>query len=140
MQVDKKPIEIYAETDKFILKKDQYIVELNKTTNENEFLEKYYSNITPFYCYGIVGRLQADKQRYLVYIDEVIKKGEYFGANIYLITKFNYIPYESDVIAPEDYKNITMINDFLGRNCLFFSDRVDLTMSFKYLNDLIDNW
>ena len=138
MQVDKKPIELYAETDKFILKKDQYIVELNKTTNENEFLEKYYSNITPFYCYGIVGRLQADKQRYLVYIDEVIKKGEYFGANIYLITKFNYIPYESDVIAPEDYKNITMINDFLGRNCLFFSDRVDLTMSFKYLNDLID--
>jgi len=138
MQVDKKPIEIYAETDKFILKKDQCIVELNKTTNENEFLEKYYSNITPFYCYGIVGSLQADKQRYLVYIDEVIKKGEYFGANIYLITKFNYIPYESDVIAPEDYKNITMINDFLGRNCLFFSDRVDLTMSFKYLNDLID--
>ena len=42
MQVDKKPIEIYAETDKFILKKDQYIVELNKKTNENEFLEKYY--------------------------------------------------------------------------------------------------
>ena len=138
MQVDKKPIEIYAETDKFILKKDQYIVELNKTTNDNKSIEKYNSNINPFYCYGIVGCLQAEKHRYLVYIDEVVKKGEYLGSNIYLITKFNYIPYESDVIAPEDYKNITMINDFLGRNCLFFGDRVDLTMSFKYLNHLLD--
>ena len=138
MKVDKKPIEIYSEADKFILKKNQYILELNKTSNEIKDLEKYYSNTNPFYCHGIVGCLQADKQRYLIYIEEVIKKGEYLGANVYLITKFNYIPYESDAIVPEDYKYIKMINDFLRRNCLFFSDRVDLTMSFKYLNNLLE--
>ena len=31
-----------------------------------------------------------------------------------------------------------MINDFLGRNLLFFSDRIDLTMSFKYIKTILD--
>ena len=138
MEVDKKPIEIYSEADKFILKKGKYIIELNKKTNDNKILGEYNSNIHPFYCYGIVGCLQAEKQSYLIYIDNAIKKGEYFGANVYLITKFNYIPYESDLIAIEDYNYLSMINDFLGRNLLFFSDRVDLTMSFKYIKAILD--
>ena len=137
MKAVKKQIEIYPEPDKFILKKNKFIIELNKTSNESEELEKYNSNINPFYCYGIAGCLQANKNRYLIYIEDVIKKGEFLGENIYLITKFNYIPYESDAIDPEDYQYIKMINDFLGRNRLFFSDRVDLTMSFKYLNNLL---
>ena len=97
MEGDKKPIEIYSEADKFILKKGKYIIELNKKTNDNKILGEYNSNIHPFYCYGIVGCLQAEKQSYLIYIDNAIKKGEYFGANVYLITKFNYIPYEGDI-------------------------------------------
>ena len=139
MQVVHKPIEIYAESDKFILKKGKYIVQIDKDSNDNITIDKYNFNTTPFYCYGIVGCLQA-YNKYLVYIEEVEKKGEYFGANIYLITKFNYIPYDSDSILPDDYKYITMINNFLGRNLLFFSDRVDLTISFNYLKkNLLDN-
>ena len=139
MQVVNKPIEIYAESDKFILKKGKYIVQIDKDSNDNITIDHYNFNTTPFYCYGIVGCLQA-YNKYLVYIEEVEKKGEYFGANIYLITKFNYIPYDSDSILPDDYKYITMINNFLGRNLLFFSDRVDLTISFNYLKkNLLDN-
>ena len=85
MDVDKKPIEIYSEPDKFILKKGKYLNELNKKTNKSSILGQYNQKIQPFFCHGIVGCLQAEKQRYLVYIDEVVKKGEYFGANVYLI-------------------------------------------------------
>ena len=134
----KKPIEIYVESNQFTLKKDKYLININKITNEATNLDKFEPHSSPFYCYGIVGSFKADKQNYLIYIDEAIKKGEYLGAEVYLITKFNYIPYESDSISPEDYKYITMMNDFLGRNLLHFSDRIDLTMSYKYLQSILN--
>ena len=139
MKEENKRIEIYVEPDKFILKNDCYLVELDKNSNDNIDLEQYHFKTHPFYCYGIVGCLQANK-RYLVCIDEVVKKGEYLGDNIYLIKKFNYIPYEADLIPSEDYKYITMINDFLGRNLLYFGEKVDLTMSFKYNKTLLDEF
>ena len=140
MESNKKIIETYREANKFILKKQKILLQIDKKSHDNDFLEEYKPKINPFYCYGIVGSLEAKKQKYLVYIDEVINKGEYLGSDIYLITKFNYIPYDTDAISPEDYNYIKMINDFLGRNCLFFSDRVDLTMSFRYLKKKIDNY
>ena len=41
MDVDKKPIEIYSEPDKFILKKGKYLNELNKKTNKSSILGQY---------------------------------------------------------------------------------------------------
>jgi len=69
----------------------------------------------------------------MIYIDEVEKKGKFLGANIYKIKQFKYIPYDSENIAIEDSDYILMINDFLERNPLFYSDKIDLTMSFQYL-------
>ena len=133
-----KPIEIYVNSEKFILKNENFKIQCNKKDNDIDNYNGEIPQIRPIKCYGIVGCLQGENQKYLVLIDEAIKKGEYLGSNIYLITKFNYIPYVSVNISPEDYKCITMMNDFLGRNLLYFSDRFDLSISFKYLKNKLD--
>ena len=140
MKEGNKPIEIYSELDSFIFARKDYQMKIDKKTHDNSILENYNAKINPIYCYGIVGCLEAKKQKYLVYIDEVDKKGEYLDSDIYLITKFNYIPYEGDAISSEDYNYISMINDFLGRNMLYYSERVDLTISFNYLKSVLDNY
>ena len=132
MLVD-KPIQIYSEKNQFILLKDNLSLSLSKTDGNAIPNKDYAPYSSPYLCYGIVGCLEAKNQKYLIYIDEVEKKGKFLEANVYRIKKFNYIPYDSDKISPEDYNYIQMINDFLERNPLFYSDTIDLTMSFQYL-------
>ena len=77
--------------------------------------------------------MEGKTQKYMVYIDEVDFISKYLGANVYKIKKFNYIPYDTDKIEPNDLMFIQMMNDFLERNSLFYSDDLDLSMSFQYL-------
>ena len=135
-----KPIEIYLEPDSFILKRENYLIQVDKKTHDNSNLEKYEPKTNAIYCYGIVGCLEAKNQKYLIYIDEVEKKGVFLESDIYLITKFNYIPYQGNGISAEDFNYVSMINDFLGRNMLYFSERFDLTISFNYLKNVLDNY
>ena len=69
----------------------------------------------------------------MIYIDEVEKKGEFLEAPVYRIKLFKYIPYDTENISPEDSTYIQMINDFLERNPLFYSDKIDLSMSFQFI-------
>ena len=77
MKEGNKPIEIYSELDSFIFARKDYQLKIDKKTHDNSILENYNAKTNPIYCYGIVGSLEAKKQKYLVYIDEVDKKGEY---------------------------------------------------------------
>lgn len=128
-----KPIQIYSEKNEFVLLKDDIKLSLSKENGDVKSIKDYKPQSNPFLCYGIVGCLDGKIQKYMIYIDEVENKGKFLGANIYKIKQFKYIPYDSEKIPPEDFDYILMINDFLQRNPLFYSDKIDLTMSFQYL-------
>ena len=128
-----KPIKIFSENNQFILIKDNFKLSLSKLNGNVNELKDYQPKITPYPCYGIVGCIEAKIQKYMIYIDEVEKIGEFLGADVYRIKLFKYIPYETENISPEDFNYIQMINDFLQRNPLFYSDKIDLSMSFQFM-------
>ena len=128
-----KPIQVFSEKNEFILIKENNLkLSLSKITGEANQMKDYKPKSSPISCYGIVGCIEAKIQKYMIYIDEIEKKGEYLGATVNRIKLFKYIPYDTENISPEDFPYIEMINNFLERNPLFYSDKIDLSMSFQY--------
>ena len=129
-----KPIQIYSEKNQFFLIKDNnFKLSLSKLNGEAIPVKEFIPQSAPISCYGIVGCVEAKIQKYMIYIDDVEKKREFLGAPVYRIKLFKYIPYDTDNISPEDSIYIQMINDFLERNPLFYSDKIDLSMSFQFI-------
>jgi uncharacterized short protein YbdD (DUF466 family) len=128
-----KSIQIFIEESDFILIKDDIKIVVSKESGFSDEYGEYSKKTQPILCYGIVGCIFGKKERYMIVIDEVETIGSYLGANVYRITKFRYIPYYSTKIEIEDYDYIEMLNNFLQRNPLFFSNKIDLTTSFQYL-------
>ena len=127
-----KPIQIYNEKNQFILVKDNITLSLSKINGDAKPIKDHINQSSPNSCYAIVGCIEAKSQKYMIYVDEVEIKGDFLGENVYKIRKFNYIPYDSDKIQPDDFMYIQMLNDFLERNPLFYSNKIDLTMSSQY--------
>jgi len=128
-----KSIKIYSERNQFILENDTLKLSLSKVDGTAVPVKDFKPQTSPYSCYGIVGCMEGKTQKYMVYIDEVDFISKYLGANVYKIKKFNYIPYDTDKIEPNDLMFIQMMNDFLERNSLFYSDNLDLSMSFQYI-------
>ena len=128
-----KSIKIYAEKNQFILENNILKLSLSKVDGSTKSVEDFKPQTAPFSCYGIVGCMEGKTQKYMVYIDEVDFISKFLGANVYRIKKFNYIPYDTDKIEPNDLMFIQMMNDFLERNSLFYSDKLDLSISFQYI-------
>ena len=128
-----KSIKIYSEKNQFLLENDILKLSLSKVDGSAIPVKDFKPQTTPYSCYGIVGCMEGKIQKYMVYIDEVDFICKYLGANVYKIKKFNYIPYDTDRIEPNDLMFIQMMNDFLERNSLFYSDNLDLSMSFQYI-------
>ena len=128
-----KSIKIYSEKNQFVLDNDILKLSLSKVDGTAIPVKDFKLQTTPYSCYGIVGCMEGKTQKYMVYIDEVDFICKYLGAKVYKIKKFNYIPYDTDKIEPNDLMFIQMMNDFLERNSLFYSDNLDLSMSFQYI-------
>ena len=128
-----KSIKIFAEKNQFILENNLLKLSLSKVDGSAKPVKDFKPQTAPFSCYGIVGCMEGKTQKYMVYIDEVDFISKFLGANVYKIKKFNYIPYDTDKIEPNDLMFIQMMNDFLERNSLFYSDKLDLSISFQYI-------
>ena len=133
-----KSIKIYSEKNQFILENDILKLSLSKSDGTAKPIKDFKPQAAPYSCYGIVGCMEGKTQKYMVYIDEVDFISKYFGANVYKIKKFNYIPYDTDKIESNDLMFIQMMNDFLERNSLFYSDKIDLSISFQFLRKRIE--
>lgn len=135
-----KPIKIYLERDKFVLVKDNLNLTLSKDNGDANLIKDYNPNISimEFSCYGIVGCIEAKIQKYMICIDEVQMVGTILNSPVYRIKLFKYIPYDKFIISPEDFTYLQMINDFLERNCLFYSDKIDLSLSFQQMRKKIE--
>ena len=134
-----KPIQIFSEKNQFILIKDNnFKLSLSKINGEAKQIKDFKPESAAISCYGIVGCIEAKIQKYMIYIDEIEKRGEFLDATVNRIKLFKYIPYDTEKISPEDYPYIEMINDFLKRNPLFYSEKIDLSMSFQYTKKRIE--
>ena len=134
-----KSIKIYSEKNQFILENDILKLSLSKVDGAAIPAKDFITQTSPYSCYGIVGCMEGKTQNYLVYIDEVDFISTYLGANVYEIKKFNYIPYDTDQIEPNDFVFIQMMNDFLERNSLYYSDKLDLSLSFQSIGKRLEN-
>ena len=92
-----------------------------------------------FNIYSIIGTIKATNNSYIICSSEVSNIGKIFEANIYKIKKFLYIPLQGTEIIKDDFKYLKMIDDFLSRNNLYFSDKLDLTISLINLNKIKEN-
>lgn len=133
MSLTRKPISVYISNEKFVIKNDSYAVSFDPLTkNIKEFKEfSSLSQSKVFSVYNIVGYIKGNVNSYIIATSEVYELGTILQSKVYKITKFVYIPNKISQIPEEDQTYLKMLDDFLERNPLYFSDTMDLTISCK---------
>ncbi|MCQ2816523.1 MAG: hypothetical protein MJ252_04565 [archaeon] len=148
-------ISIFNNGQKFAFKRgnENYTI-FNKQTNEferSDVFEKEKSKEEKVFM--ILGYIEALKNGYIVAAKKVKYMGKIITAKIYKITKFVYIPKSYISKTPSDSKDILttpkddlnqfpntpeedlpylkMLDDFLDRNNLLYSETLDLTRNIK---------
>ena len=87
-----------------------------------------------FNVYSIIGLIKAINSSYIICSSEVLFIGKILEAKVFKIKKFIYIPFQGYEIIKEDVTYLNMLDDFLSRNNLYFSDKLDLSISLINLN------
>ena len=131
-------MKIYSDLTSLYLIKNDKKYSFNKTSKNFQEIQDY--NPSPdakeYNVYSIVGNIKAKKNNYTICSSEIMPIGKILESNVYKIKKFVYIPNESKEIILEDKPFLKMIDDFLLRNNLYFSDKIDLTISLVNLNKI----
>ena len=92
-----------------------------------------------FNVYSIIGLIKAINSSYIICSSEVLFIGKILEAKVFKIKKFTYIPFQGNEINKEDVTYLNMLDDFLSRNNLYFSDKLDLSISLINLNKINEN-
>ncbi len=125
---------IVSPTNDLVFKKVELIVQYANSTYEFKKLDTFepaYGSNT-FTTSIIVGKVDTLRNSYLIVSKEIKYIGDFLKCQIYQITKFAYIPISTNPTAPEEEQRyLKMFDDFLARNTLYFSDKIDLTISVK---------
>ena len=129
--MEENKFKIYSEDNTLYIISNSKTYSLNKTSKAFTEINDY--NPSPdtkeFNIYSILGNIKAINNNYMICALEVINIGKILEANIYKIKKFTYIPMQGNEINKEDVKYLKMLDDFLSRNNLYFSNKLDLTIS-----------
>ena len=73
--------------------------------------------------------IQKPKKNYIVCVNQTTIVGKILEARIFKIEKFCYFPDYENSIDIEDQPYLKTLDDFLERNPLYYSDKLDLTIS-----------
>ena len=92
-----------------------------------------------FNVYSIIGLIKAINSSYIICSSEVLFIGKILEAKVFKIKKFIYIPFQGNEIIKEDVAYLNMLDDFLSRNNLYFSDKLDLSISLINFNRIKEN-
>jgi len=137
-----KPIKIYNTLDEYIFKKDKTIISYNKSTRGFKEEKENFSlpsNSKVYEVFNVIGFIEGSKLGYIICSSQTTFVAKILSAKIFRINKFIYIPSEGNEINIEDEKYIKMLDSFLERNPLYYSDTIDLSISFrKYKNQIND--
>ena len=137
-----KPIKIYNTLDDYIFVTNKIIISYNKSTHGFKEEKDNYSlpsNSKIYEVYNIIGYIEAEKLGYIICSSQTTIVGKILTSKIFKINKFIYIPSQGNEIREEDEKYIKMIDNFLERNPLYYSDTFDLSISFKKYKNQINN-
>ena len=136
--MEENKIKIYSDTRTLALIKNEKKYTFDKSSKYLQEIEEY--NPSPdskeYDVYSIVGNIKAKNYNYIICASDVITIGKILEANVFKIKKFIYIPNEAKEIANGDKPFLKMIDDFLLRNNLYYSDKMDLTLSLVNLNKI----
>lgn len=132
---------LYSVDNILYLNKNEQIFSFNKTSKNLTEVEDFNPPIDAkeFKVYSIIGSIKAISNNYIICASEVINIGKILEADIFKIKKFTYIPIEGTNIITEDIKYLKMIDDFLERNNLYFSNKLDLSLSLINASKIKEN-
>ena len=136
--MEENKFKIYSEDNSLYIISNTKTYSLNISSKSLTEIDEY--NPSPdakeFNIYSILGYIKALNSSYIICAFEVINIGKILEANIYKIKKFTYIPIQGNEINKNDVKYLQMLDDFLSRNNLYFSNKLDLTISLINLNSI----
>ena len=127
-----KAIKIYNSKNEFIFSKGKTAISYSKKSKIFLKLENIFpgNEVKEYDVAAILGYIEAKQQNYIVCASQTKFAGKILEAKVYQIEKFCYIPEkESPIIDNEDQIYLKMLDDFLERNPLYYSDNIDLTLS-----------
>ena len=134
-----KPIKIYNSKNEFIFSKGKKGISYNKKSKIFQILDDIFPGNESYDVNIILGYIEAKNKNYIVCANQTTFVGKILDARVYKIEKFCYIPEtENGINDLEDKTYLKMLDDFLERNPLYYSDNIDLTISM--LNMQKKNW
>ena len=136
-----KPIKIYNDLDYYYFQNDKKIISFNKTTRVSKDVENFIPNdvMKLYEVFSVLGYIEAVRFGYIICAGQTTFVSKIINSKVFKINKFIYIPNQGNIINEEDKKYIKMLDDFLLRNPLYYSDSFDLTVSFKMYEKQIKN-
>ena len=126
-----KPIKIINSRNEFIFSKGKKIISYNKSSKIFHTLENLFpgNESKEYDVNSVLGYIEAKKKNYIVCANQTTFVGKILEARIFKIEKFCYVPEYENSIDIEDQPYLKMLDDFLERNPLYYSDKLDLTIS-----------
>ena len=129
MEEGPKPIKIYNSKSEFIFSKGKKNISYNKTSKIFKSLENVFPGSKEYDVYAILGYIETKKNGYILCASQTSFAGRILETRIDKIEKFCFIPEIENNIDAEDESYLKMFDDFLERNPLYYSDKLDLTVS-----------
>ena len=134
-----KPIKIYNSKNEFIFSKGKKGISYNKTSKIFQILDDIFPGNESYDVNIILGYIEAKNKNYIVCANQTSFVGKILDARVYKIEKFCYIPEtENGINDLEDKTYLKMLDDFLERNPLYYSDKIDLTISMLNMQKKIE--
>ena len=134
-----KPIKIYNSKNEFIFSKGKKVISYNKTSKIFQILDDIFPGNESYDVNIILGYIEAKNKNYIVCANQTSFVGKILDARVYKIEKFCYIPEtENGINDLEDKTYLKMLDDFLERNPLYYSDKIDLTISMLNMQKKIE--
>ena len=124
-----KPIKIYNSKNEFIFSKGKTGISYNKTSKVFQISENVFPGNESYDVNAILGLIEAKNKNYIVCANGVSYVGKLLDARVYKIENFCYIPETGSGKDEADQPYLKMLDDFLERNPLYYSDQIDLTIS-----------
>ena len=134
-----KPIKIYNSKNEFIFSKGKKGISYNKKSKIFQILDDIFPGNESYDVNIILGYIEAKNKNYIVCANQTSFVGKILDARVYKIEKFCYIPEtENGINDLEDKTYLKMLDDFLERNPLYYSDKIDLTISMLNMQKKIE--
>ena len=134
-----KPIKIYNKKNEFIFSKGKKGISYNKTSKIFKILDDIFPGNESYDVNAVLGYIEAKNKNYIVCANKISFMGKILDISVYKIEKFCYISEnENGTNDIEDQPYLKMLDDFLERNPLYYSDKIDLTISILNMKKKIE--